>query len=345
MGRFALKLAGSALFAALLATPLARAQNTSVLAAEAKFSEGVRLMKADQCEPALDRFRESQALDPASGTLLDIGYCEARLGKTASAWLAYRQALALAQSSSRSQHERIARKEIDRLEPELPFLSLELTRDSASSVSVELDGAELPRAVWSVATPVDPGTHSVRVLVRGELKWEESFSIAARERRSVDVPLSALSTPEPKPAPSVQVVSESPPPERRSTPLAIRAPSTTEPAQRSGTATAVALASAGVGTVGLVAAGVLFAGARHDYDEVDSDCPGNVCQSQQSYDLRRAAIRRFHWSLGVGGGGIALLGVAAAVWFGSSPRREMKTSNVMVDIERHRVGVSWRARF
>lgn len=324
--------------ALFLNASVAFAQNSSALAAEAKFSDGVRLMKAGQCEQALPSFRESQALEPASGTLLNIAYCEAQLGKTASAWFAYRKALALAESSSRAQHERIARQEIEKLEPELPYLSVQLERNSASIVRVELDGHELESAVWAVETPVDPGSHTLRVFSHGNLKWENTFTITPRERRTLSVPSSALVDAAPEPGSRAPAHVAAPPSN-----AAEHAP--TARASRSTAATVVTLTTAGVGAIGFVAASVLFVGARHDYDDVSGDCPLNVCQNRTSYEQRTAAIRRFHWSLGVGGGSVALLGVATAVWFASKPHSERGVGSVSIDVASNRVGVSWQRGF
>jgi hypothetical protein len=342
VGRIAVRAFLTATLVFTLVSGVASAQTSAALAAEAKFSEGVRSMKAGQCEQALPSFRASLALDPASGTLLNIGYCEASLGKTASAWYAYRKALGLAEASQRQLHERIAHQEIDRLEPELPYLNVELELDSAPELRVELDGSVLEPAVWSIEAPVDPGAHSLRVFSRGVLKWENNFSVVARERRVLQVPASALSDALPKEVPTrAPVVARF----RAAAAPPVAAENLTRVPSRPSAATAVALTSAGVGVVGLVAASVLFVGARHDYDEVESQCPANRCQNQASYDQRTAAVRRFHWSLGVGGGGIALLGVAAAVWFGTKPTPEPSAQHIAIQVDSTELGVSWQRAF
>src|SRR5262245_36826531 len=166
----------------------ARADDKAELAAESAFAEGTRLMKADRCDEAVAKFRESQRLDPASGTALNIGYCEAKLGRVASAWLAYRQAQRLAQPQGKAQHEALAREQATKLEPEVPHLVIAVGRDERSGVSVRLDGAPLERDVWSTSIPVDPGAHKVERLVDGGEPWEKTVTLARGENATVEVP-------------------------------------------------------------------------------------------------------------------------------------------------------------
>ena len=69
-----------------LATGVVGAQGASdKAAAEALFDQGVRLMKQNNFAEACPKLEESDRIDPAVGTLLYLGECYERVGKTASA--------------------------------------------------------------------------------------------------------------------------------------------------------------------------------------------------------------------------------------------------------------------
>ncbi len=278
----------------------ARADDTAELAAESAFSEGTRLMKADRCEEAVVKFRESQRLDPASGTALNLGYCEAKLGRVASAWLAYRQAQRLAQSQGKTQHETLAREQATKLEPEVPHLVVAIGREEPSSVSVRLDGAPLERDVWSTPIPVDPGAHRVERLVEGGAPWEKTVTLARGEHATVEVP----KAPQAAAAPAVVV----PPPLKNQPPPT--APRDTPPPSGSAQRTwGYILGGAGVAAV--VTGGALLVSARVQYDGAEEDCP-NGC-NDEGFEARESARTRAFIGMGVGGAGIVLSGVGLAL--------------------------------
>src|SRR5688500_10853668 len=61
-------------------------------AAEAQFDSGLALLKAGKYAEACPKPESSQSIDPAVGTRRYLGEGYARLGRTASAWAAFRQA-------------------------------------------------------------------------------------------------------------------------------------------------------------------------------------------------------------------------------------------------------------
>src|SRR4051812_10965301 len=69
--------------------------------AESAFQDGLRLMKAGNFSDAARRFEQSQSLEPASGTLINLAYCDRQLGKLASAWFDYTRAMLLAEASNK----------------------------------------------------------------------------------------------------------------------------------------------------------------------------------------------------------------------------------------------------
>ena len=84
--RVATALATVAASLCLLAGRSAGAEPRDPAAAEWLFREGRALMKKGDFAPACAKLAESQRLDPAVGTLMNLAECEERIGRTASAW-------------------------------------------------------------------------------------------------------------------------------------------------------------------------------------------------------------------------------------------------------------------
>jgi hypothetical protein len=279
--------------------PSARADDKAELAAESAFAEGTRLMKADRCEEAVVKFRESQKLEPASGTALNIGYCEAKLGRIASAWLAYRQAHRLAQSQGKAQHEALAREQADKLEPEVPHLVVAFDRAAPAEVSLRLDGAALERDMWSVPIPIDPGEHRVERSGATE-PWAQTVTLARGQRLTIEVPPLAGAA-----APLVPVVSNeptnpAPPPPRDET-------KTSKSSQRTW-----GFVVGGAGVAAFVTGTALLVSARVKYDGAEDDCPPVGC-NQDGFETRESARTQAFIGMGIGGAGIALTGVGLAL--------------------------------
>ena len=320
-------------WASLAFLPRALADDKTELAAESAFAEGTRLMKADRCDEAVAKFRESQRLDPASGTALNIGYCEAKLGRVASAWLAYRQAQRLAQSQGKAQHETLAREQATKLEPEVPHIVVAIGRDEPSGVSVRLDGAPLERDVWSTPIPVDPGAHKVERLVDGGEPWEKTVTLARGERVTVEMPKTtgaAAAVPVAPPPPSNE--KPKPPPAREAPP----------PSGSSQRTWGYILGGAGVAAV--VTGAALLVSARVQYDGAEEDCP-NGC-NVEGYEARDAARTRAFVGMGVGGAGIVLSGVGLTLLLtAGSDSSSADRSALVVGNPLTPWALGWRARY
>lgn len=166
--------------ALLLQVALARAQNDKA-AAEALFDEGVRLMKQNDFSEACPKLEESERIDPAVGTLLYLGECYERVGKTASSWATFREAASLANNSNQAERARVAGGRARELEPKLSRLSIDLTPDAAriSGVVVKRSGQRVEPSLYGTALPVDPGEYSVEVTAPGYETWTAPIMVEA----------------------------------------------------------------------------------------------------------------------------------------------------------------------
>nr|UXE46083.1 hypothetical protein Hi04_10k_c5591_00023 [uncultured bacterium] len=282
---------------ALLLSRTSVAQERSEILAEASFTEGVRLMRADHCAEAIVKFEESQRLDPASGTALNLAYCEARLGHVATAWLTYRRAIALAEAQGKPAHAQIGQTEADKLEPDLPRLSLVVPKGGAPP-AVTLDGDALTAEMWSAPIPLDPGQHEIAVTLGERRVWRKPVTMTRGERTTVELPpVPAEAAPAPQPV----------------SPINDHVAGRNSPAQaETDTRRTWAFVLGGVGAAAVITGVALFTSARLEYDGVGGHCTNNACDDE-GYSARSAASSRAKASYFVLAGGGALLGASVVL--------------------------------
>lgn len=152
------------------------------------FRDGRELMKAGDFEAACDRFQRSNRLAPKVGTLLNLGDCYAKRGKTASAWAAFVEAKALAAQTNDLRREAEALQRSTVLEPKLAYVMI--------AVDAKLEGLEIFRgsnkvdpATWNAAVPVDPGDYELRATAVGRVSWNSKEVAVPGRRLTVTVAL------------------------------------------------------------------------------------------------------------------------------------------------------------
>lgn len=275
-------------------------------AAEALFHEGRRLLAAGDHAAACPKFEASNRLDPGAGTLLNLGDCYEKSGRTASGWAAFREAVAVAHRVGDSPREQLARDRAARLEPLLFRLSFVLADRSADDIAVTLDGKHVDRAVLGTATPIDPGRHVIVASAPGKKSWTKAVEIGS-EGKAVVMTVPALDS---DPAASAGSIAPNQPPADRQPP-----PATTG-SNKQGT---IGLTIAGVGAAGLVAGTVFGLGAISKWHEAKDNCPGNVCTDPHWLDVRQDANTQADVSTIFFAAGGAALATGAVLWL-TAPR-------------------------
>ena len=256
-------------------------------AAELLFVQGRDLMREHRYDEACSAFEQSERLEPASGTLLNLGVCREAQGRTASAFRSYRAGLALGQVEKNGAAERLALERLSAVEPRLCRLVLSIRRPRPG-LDVRLDGVPVQPSSWGKPEPIDPGSHRVESSASDQKPWSTTFSIeAAGTVMSIDVE----SPPASFVAPGTQrgVVEST-----RSSRVEVGARSA--PALRGNSARSWPLVlSSGVAvasTVGTVYFGFL---ATKEWDRRNDHCPEGQCDrvavlaSQNAYRYARAA--------------------------------------------------------
>lgn len=132
------------------------------------FTEGRALLEAGDFTGACAKFTVSIQADPdAPGTLLNLGLCNEKLGKTATALAWYRKAQFRSAETSMADYEAAAKRQTFALAPTVPTLRI----DAAAGATVLLDGTPVSD-VDRARIELDPGSHVIEV---------------GRERRTITV--------------------------------------------------------------------------------------------------------------------------------------------------------------
>ncbi len=201
----------SALFAA---TPRARADDLAT--AQALFEAARIAQTHGDYAAACPKFAESERLDPAPGTLLNLADCEEHLGHLALAWDAWHEGIALLPRGD--ERLPLARQRAQALDSRLPRLILQLDPNAPAGTKVRRDETEIGTASLGTALPVDPGLHVVRVEADGRSPESTEVTLAEGETRTLDVaPGPPIAPPASAPPPAVPVTASAPTnaPERR----------------------------------------------------------------------------------------------------------------------------------
>ncbi len=290
--------------------------------AEALFEEGRLLKDKGDCSRAVEKFLASQRLGPAVGTQLNIADCYTQLGRTASAWVHFREAASLARAQGDARRAQFATSRADALEPTLCRVRV-VVEAPVPAQTLTRNGKRVDRGMWGAAIPVDPGEHRVRATAPAYQPWETTMRVTAPGSVSVVTvpPLVAL------------------PPEA--------APPSGRPDGALHPQTVGGFAVLGLGAAGVVVGIALGVHARVLDDASDAYCPSdpNVCLPEGA-ELRDAA-RTFEQSAVV-----AVAASAAAIGVGltvalTAPKSQGPSTSLSVlprvgrDGGNVTLGVSW----
>lgn len=171
--------------AALAVMEPAGAQGTDTAAAQALFVEGRSAAVRGDMATACALFEESQRLEPAPGTLLNLASCEEALGKVASAWAHVLGALdKLPATDERSE---VATAMARRLEPRLPKLVVHLAPSAPAATQVRRNDVELGAGALGVSIAVDPGPHTLVATAPGRSARRYPLRIAEGQHVELSV--------------------------------------------------------------------------------------------------------------------------------------------------------------
>ncbi len=259
-------------FAAIAAGADASAQGKGdKVAAEALFQEGRRLLDEGRLEQACPKLAESQQIDPAVGTLLYLGDCYERSGKTATAWATFHSAASAAAAAGQAPRQKIALDKATALEPKLSRMTVVVPSESQiEGLEIKRDGLVLGRPIWGTAVPVDPGDHELIVSAPGRTTWKTTVKVAAgAAKESVSIPVLEKA---PEAAGAVT------PPAGDSSAAAVQpqgeqSPAAdVKPASKWGTQRVLGISAAGLGVVGLAVGTIYGLKMKSSQDDAKANC-------------------------------------------------------------------------
>ncbi|MEZ4223352.1 MAG: hypothetical protein R3B13_20570 [Polyangiaceae bacterium] len=169
----------------LVATAPAFADAAST--AQALFDEGRTLLQSGDYANACAKFAESQRLEPALGTLINLAACHAKQGRTATAWGEFNDVLAAATREGDDARAKEARRQIEALQPRLARIRL-VVSEHVAGLEIRLDDTTLGPASLGLAIPVDPGTHRITAKAPGRVAWTQSAKATAGTQTDTLIP-------------------------------------------------------------------------------------------------------------------------------------------------------------
>ncbi len=182
----------------ILASGVARAQSEGAAAAEVLFNQGREAMERRDYDAACQRFRESEQIDSAPGTKLNLADCEEKRGRIATAWELFRAVPRdLPETDERYA---IAMARAAALEKRLPTLSLRLAAGAPATTRVRVGTAAIGSGSFGVALPLDPGKHTLVIEAPGYRPRTIEIELVEGQPQTLDVvPGSAIAVPGPPP--------------------------------------------------------------------------------------------------------------------------------------------------
>lgn len=315
----------SSLFVVMASMGLARPAHAQpagrdTAAAEAAFAEARALIRQGQYAEACPKLEASFTLDPALGTLLNLSDCFERTGRTASAWVRYREAAAMAVQQGHREREAIARGRIAALEPGLCRLVVRTAH--GPNLEVMRDGVVVERAAIGLPVPVDPGAHVVTANAPGASPFTARLEVRPPEKNGacaltvVDIPTTLEGEQAGAPPQLARAAESAPGPPRAEGP----------PASGWGTPHTLAVVAA---SGGLVAIGVgTFFGLRAASTQRDADakCTSAGCTPEGKSLLSDAGasadVSTITFVIGA-----ALVATGAVLWFTSPSLRTTAAPN------------------
>ena len=279
-------------------------------AAEALFNQGRSLAASGKYAEACPKFEASEQLDPGLGTLLNLADCYEKLGKIASAWAEYREAIPLARAAGSKVREDLASERAKALEARLSLLTIRvLGSEGSAGLDIRRDGMPVLPAELGSPIPVNPGPHTVEAYVAGKQKWSSNVELSEAQKVEVDVPASATSS-QPTALPAQPVKPVTAPPIEKS-------------AQPGSSQRTAALVVGAVGVVGVGIGSVFGLGASSKWSDAKSHCSAYPygCDAE-GLDARASADSKATIStVAFIVGGVALTG-AAVLWFTADSGKE-----------------------
>lgn len=305
--------------------PLAHAEESPEIRAAARTTakSGLEAYNEGDYERAADYFERAEKLMHAPTHLLYLARSQAQLGRLVAAREAYlkldRETLEANAPKAFVDAQEAARKELDTLEPRIPYVSL-VVQGGGDDVSVFRDGHEVPAPLIGVPQPIDPGTYVFEAKGTGLISSKQSLTIDEGAKETV------LLTVRPDPnAPKVVATSESTSTTTNGDPNAGKG-------QRIAgySLIGVGVVGAGVGTAFLITGFSQIAKSNERFDDFGG-CAANPCTEDEQTEIDeildedRKGTKKKNIGIASAGVGAAAL-VVGTVLLVLAPKKQAKSA-------------------
>lgn len=289
-------------------------------AAQGLFDDAKREMQAGDARSACPKFEESQRLDPASGTLLNLALCYERTRRVASAWSTYLEAASASRAAGHTDREKLARERADALAPRVSKLRI-IVEDEHPPADLEIRRGKVVvgKAQWGLAIPADLGEYEVVARAAGRKNFRTVARIAS-EGTVQDVRIPVLQRVQPQ---TTDAGSSAPIATRQGDASNGVVPSEADDSPLMSTQRYLAVAAGAVGLVGL-GVGVAFGlRSKSKHDEAEKYCDGSACLDARGVRAGEDAKAAGNVSTVAFAVGALGMGSGLALWF-SAPSSEAR---------------------
>lgn len=280
--------------------------------ADEQFRKGREEQDRGNCQKALDHFRESHALKPGRGTLLNMGLCEKKLGQLAKA-LQHLEEL-LPQLPNGDERRQIVRDALAEIKPKVPYLRIVLRANSPAGTVVTYDNAELEPTMIGTDMPVDPGKHVVVVEAPGLPNKTYDLVMEEGKRQTLQV-------------------------EPASVAVSTSRPSTSGASSAGRT---IGFIMGGVGVAGLVTSAITGGLALSDHGAAEEACPTRKGCSAEAIDIANRGRTLSVVNTVAFAAGIICVGIAVPLVIMGGKPKEVPTVGVWVGPDGGRIGLQGR---
>ena len=148
--------------------------------------QGQALLDSGDVRAACFKFEAAETLETSASTLLRLGDCYQRAGRSASAWHAFLEAEAVARSKKDSERAQLAAQRAlragaaaDRVEFVVPMTS------RVPGLTVRLGSNTVPQSAWGTRIPIDAGVQRVSASAKGYDPWSVEIDASHAEGQSI----------------------------------------------------------------------------------------------------------------------------------------------------------------
>jgi hypothetical protein len=285
----------------------AKAQAEAKAKARETWKEGLQNEATGKWEAALAAFKKVAEFKSTPEVRYHIAFCTEKMGHYVDALGAYKLALFEAHEARKKDVEKAAQEALSALEPKIPKLTI-VRGDGATVAEVTLDGVALGPASIGASMQANPGPHVVKATAPGRDDYNDEFSLADAEVKTITLKLPET----PKP------VAKAPPP----APVAPEPPPSMSPMRVGG------FIGVGVGAVSLAMSGIFALKRSSAISDLDAQCGADrqTCpfDSKSTYDSGKTAATVTAVTLVTG---VVAAGVGGALLYLSSPKKKVELAD------------------